>query len=622
MNRHRSSMLMKMMVLLLVFVVALPIYPNEGKAASNFLPVDKEITLQDPVSAVKTTEDWYRGQVLAIRIPWTSYIRDNPHASNAGSNFNAGQWVNMVKSSGADMMMLVVQHENSNGFLLYPSALTDANNRSPIDYPALLKTELLNQGMSMGVSINQVGITNLAAYGGKTRDNIYQNLVQEINTRYGNFLKEIYFDMFHIAGAAGGNYNHQGVFQKVRTGNSQAVMAYNHHKGTGAEDINVTESATGLHYWNQEDFDAFIPYRNEDWGHEFTVMLGSNWGTTDSIPLVNLLNMISRLGSMGITTSLTMGPDITGKFTTDQIDKLQQVGNWLTPRKPYMDGAIPDWNVTVTGYSGMNYVNNVGNKRSVHLLSGSANPVSLPSSITLNMSGVTAVKLAPSGNNVSFTTNSNGTTIQLSGIQQDTYDTILSVEGGKAVAPARIFQNDFNSMTTGEAPTTGFILDTTYGSITVEDVPTAVNKSMKIVDTNPTGYYGVKAKKTFSAKSNKVQYEVRMRADQTTAASFIELQNSVGDIAVRIGFAGNGQIRRWNNASAYTDLTGYKPVKWYTIKVEADIVAHTYNAYVNGVKKVSNAAFYTPVSTIDQIEWVNDFGAGTFYTNSIYVDGN
>jgi hypothetical protein len=352
--------------------------------SSYFLHPTKEIIVSNPEAVAKNTSpDWYQGQVLTIRIPWTAYLRDNPHSPSAGTNFSKKDWVDMVQASGASELMLVVQHENSNGFLLWPSTLTDANNRSPIDYPSLLKGELGPRGMKMGVSINQLGITNLATYQGQTRDYIYQNLVKDLDIRYGSDLVQFWFDQFHALPDGDSTYDHFSAFQDIRAKNPQAVISFNQHKGTGSEDIGVSESTTGTHYWQQEDFDSFITFRNNPWPHEFVVMLGTDWGSTDSMPLENLLNMISRLGAMGITTALTMGPDITGKFTADQITKLQQIGNWVIPRKPYMDGAVPDLDVVLNGYSGLWYANTVGSKSVLHLLSGSAYPVSLPSSLML-----------------------------------------------------------------------------------------------------------------------------------------------------------------------------------------------------------------------------------------------
>ncbi|MCR8635829.1 DUF1080 domain-containing protein [Paenibacillus radicis (ex Xue et al. 2023)] len=226
------------------------------------------------------------------------------------------------------------------------------------------------------------------------------------------------------------NYDHASTFATVRSLNPDAVMSYNHFMGTGAEDTANTETAAGAHYWEQEDFGSFVPYRSDPWAHSIGVMLGTNWGTTDSMPLVNLLNMISTLGAVGVTVNLAMGPDITGQFTKDQINKLQQIGNWLIPRKPYMSGALPNLDAAVSGYGGLSYVNTVGGNNTVHLLTGSKSKVALPASIDLNMTGVTAVKLAPGGTSIPFTSNGNKTTINLAGVAQDTYDTMISVEGG------------------------------------------------------------------------------------------------------------------------------------------------------------------------------------------------
>lgn len=613
-----SKTLITLSILLVIFFAAwIPSIFADG----DFFTPTKEIIVPNPASVTKTTDDWYRRRVLEIRLSWTAYIRDNPHAPNAGVNFSATNWVNMVKSSGTDILMLVVQHYNENGFLFYPSNLTDASNHSPIDYPQLLKVEVQNQGLQMGMSINAWGLRNMAAYQGQTPDYLYQHVVDEINTRYGNFLKQFWFDMFHMPDSQATNYNHLAVLQKIRASNSDADMSYNQYLGSGAEDIGITECHIGTHLWNQEDFDEFVAYRNNDWGHEFVVMLGTDWGTTDSMPLNNLLNMISRLGAMGITTALTLGPDITGQYTTDQINKLSAIGDWLIPRKPYMDRARPDWYIKVTGYSGLNYVNRVGAKRTVHLLTGSLNPQALPASIALNMSGVTGVTQVPTGVAVPFATDSNGTTISLTGVTQDQYDTILSVEGGTLVGPPTVFEDNFDAESTGANPTGYALVPPAYGTMSIQEVPTATNKSICLVDTDVTPDHGITALKVFGAITGKVNCQYRVRADQTTGGTFVELQDEAGTIAVRAGLAGNGQIRVWNNSSSTTDLQAYNVAKWFDIRIEADVATNKYDLYVNGIKKLTQASFYSPVSAIGRIELVSDYGSGTSYFDDVRIEG-
>ena len=66
----------------------------------------------------------------------------------------------------------------------------------------------------------------------------------------------------------------------------------------------------------------------------------------------------------------------------------------------------------------------------MHLLTGSRRPVSLPNSVDINMSdsdSVKSVSLAPDLTNIPFTKATNKITLDLTGVAQGAYDTIIVI---------------------------------------------------------------------------------------------------------------------------------------------------------------------------------------------------
>ncbi|MHC4425110.1 MAG: hypothetical protein ACYSYV_03310, partial [Planctomycetota bacterium] len=88
--------------------------------------------------------------------------------------------------------------------------------------------------------------------------------------------------------------------------------------------------------------------------------------------------------------------------------------------------AIPNLDITVTGYSGLWYVNTVGKQIVVHLLTGSRNPVSLPHSVDIHISdSVTSVHLAPDLTEIPFRKETHRIILDLTAINQSAYSTII-----------------------------------------------------------------------------------------------------------------------------------------------------------------------------------------------------
>ena len=389
-----------------------------------------EMTLEHPERVKKTTPDWYRGKALAIRIPWNKFLQGKGYTKpDAGVNFNAEEWVDIVESSGACGVMLKMRA--STGFVLYPSLYNTRNFESSIDYPALLGEELESRGLKLGVNLSKANIDAMAETNNVSVAQSYYDLVDEILTRYPQDIYQFRFDSFWPPDPA--QYDHQSVFENIRAKHPETIINFNRYTGEGAEDMGPTEVSRPMeqvHYWEQEDFASFIPFRSQPWAHECETPMGDSWsgigGDVVSLPVKNLLNLLSTMCAMGLNTVFSMGPDVTGKFDPIQIDTLAAIGQWLIPRKPFLDNAIPNLDITVTGYSGLWYVNTVGKQIVVHLLTGSRDTASLPHSVDIHISdSVTSVHLAPDLTEIPFTKETHKIILDLTAINQSAYSTII-----------------------------------------------------------------------------------------------------------------------------------------------------------------------------------------------------
>jgi hypothetical protein len=197
-----------------------------------------KIRLKHPEKVKKTTPDWYRGKALAIRIPWNEFLQGKGYAKpDAGVNFNAKEWVDIVESSGACGVMLKMRA--STGFVLYPSLYNTRNFESSIDYPALLQKELESRGLKLAVNLSKANIDAMAKRNNVSVARSYYDLVDEILTRYPQDIYQFRFDSFWPPDPA--QYDHQRVFENIRAKHPETIINFNRYTGAGAEDMGPTE---------------------------------------------------------------------------------------------------------------------------------------------------------------------------------------------------------------------------------------------------------------------------------------------------------------------------------------------------------------------------------------------
>ncbi|TBL75242.1 hypothetical protein [Paenibacillus thalictri] len=177
-------------------------------------------------------------------------------------------------------------------------------------------------------------------------------------------------------------------------------------------------------------------------------------------------------------------------------------------------------------------------------------------------------------------------------------------------------QQNFNAMTTGAAPS-GWTVGTTGGTVTVEDVPSATDKSLKLSDSSASAL--VEATKTYAATTNNVTMTFNMSAAQADQVFGASLTGASAVNAVTIGWDSTGEIYTYNGASK-TVLRTYSANTWYNVKIVARPASQKFDVYIDGTLAASNYTFRNAVSSISGVR-INSTGAnmGTAYFDDIII---
>ena len=199
---------------------------------------------------------------------------------------------------------------------------------------------------------------------------------------------------------------------------------------------------------------------------------------------------------------------------------------------------------------------------------------------------------------------------------------VVALPAGLGIAPApayaaltSIVDENFNAMTTGSFPAGWTLENGAGGTVTVENVPSSSDKSMRLNDTSTSNPLHVS--KWFTAPAGLITVEFDIRPSQTStfiAAGYLLSAN--GQRANTVYFENTvNEIRAWNGSTAETVQT-YTANTWYHMKYVIDTFTKKYDVYVDGVLKKQNLAFHGTPTAVSKIL----FFTGTGQTGSVYVD--
>ena len=182
-----------------------------------------------------------------------------------------------------------------------------------------------------------------------------------------------------------------------------------------------------------------------------------------------------------------------------------------------------------------------------------------------------------------------------------------------------IVHDDFNAMTTASEPT-GWTVDTSQGTVTVQNVPSSTDKSVLITKSGTTTGMRTSMYKTFTPVSGIVSIEAKVRREATDKFWCLPyIFSSNGTMAETVAFdTGNIKVYTngvWQNIQAFTAGT------WYNVKLVLNTESDTFDLYIDGVQKLSNGTLRNAVTDISRIEfYAADANTGNTYVDNVSED--
>ncbi|WP_167859690.1 glycosyl hydrolase family 28-related protein [Paenibacillus cymbidii] len=161
-------------------------------------------------------------------------------------------------------------------------------------------------------------------------------------------------------------------------------------------------------------------------------------------------------------------------------------------------------------------------------------------------------------------------------------------------APRVNYAETFDGMTTGSAPT-GLNAIVDGGTVTVANVPSATNKSVKLTDSSASE--GVKVSKNFAPIATTVKLQFNVMFNSTGHLNYYKLMSG-STAAVFLRTTGTS-IQALDSGGTYTTLRSFNANTWYTIKLVANPATDKYDVYINNKLEGSQLGFANAVSDID-----------------------
>ncbi len=184
-------------------------------------------------------------------------------------------------------------------------------------------------------------------------------------------------------------------------------------------------------------------------------------------------------------------------------------------------------------------------------------------------------------------------------------------EQAHARSAATALSETFDGVAAGELPG-GWRAETAGGTVGVDDLPDAVDKSLRIA--NPKGEASAQATRVLDTPlTGVVHVEARVRAGEATGhADVLAISDSgngaLAGIAVRDGF--------FVNAGSGEKVIPATAARWYALRVVVRVHSYRFDLFIDGVKVLTDVPFHTPAGNVGKVS----FGIGAGHSGILHID--
>ncbi len=305
------------------------------------------------------------------------------------SKFNAKEWIDIIKSSGAKYLCFTSRHHD--GFSMFHSDFTDYNIVDATPYKRDVLKELAEECNNQGIKLHlyyshidwgrddfPVGGTGQNSGRDKAKENwdsyylFMNNQLTELLTNYGE-IGAIWFD--GVWDKPNFEWQLEKQYRLIHSIQPQCLIANNHHKEIReGEDFQIFERdlpGQNTAGYSEGQQVSELPLEscqtmNNTWGYN---IVDDNYKSTKDI-----IHFLLRNVGMGANLLLNVGPGPDGSFPEEAATRLKEIGEWLEKYGESVYGTtagiIPpqDWGVTAMK----------NNKMYVHILNLNSNSLHLP----------------------------------------------------------------------------------------------------------------------------------------------------------------------------------------------------------------------------------------------------
>lgn len=166
-------------------------------------------------------------------------------------------------------------------------------------------------------------------------------------------------------------------------------------------------------------------------------------------------------------------------------------------------------------------------------------------------------------------------------------------------AGAAVMVETFDAMATGSQPTGFTVVKGSGTALTVRDIPSATDKCMQFYDPNLATH--AHATKTFAAQTGRFTAGFSIRQNGQAEGHFVSLRSGALS-AIELYTIGGNLVYR--DASGTDRVLQAIPANvWYDVEVDVNPVTLKADVYVGGVRRLTQATFRNPATSIDAIRF-------------------